>query len=436
MSDLGRPAPSLQHVVPPSPQTRLTAAVAQVLADGGFPALTVARLIAHARVSRATFYQYFADAEECFLTAYRSEGERLTQDVRGAARSADRERELVVVDRLVRFALAEPLTARLLMREGLAAGPHGILERDGLIAQLAACLGREDDRAVCAMRLDLPAAVLIGGVFRFLALRLSDEDAPGLAGEGVQQWAGLFARRHAQLRWSTKLTPPPPRAEPPPLAPKARRAIRSHGSRRQRLIHATAATIREKGYAATTVADIVAVAAVSRRAFYDEFHSKSDAYVASYEHAFREALAASTPAFFSAASWSERVWASALAFTGYFSREPLMAHLGFVECYAVGPAFVRRVHETHLAFTLFLEDGYRQRPEAALLSRECSALTMEAIFETAFQASRWGAGLHMRRMQPLAVYIALAPFIGADEAGEFLAQKLAANAAYKAHPGA
>jgi AcrR family transcriptional regulator len=209
-----------------------------------------------------------------------------------------------------------------------------------------------------------------------------------------------------------------------------------HGTTRDRIIRATAASIREKGYAAVTVADIVATGGVSRRAFYNQFTGKADAYLASYEYGFRQTLAACTPAFFSARAWPERVWEGTHAVTRYFSREPLLAHLGFVECYAAGPAFSGRVHDTQMAFTLFLEDGYRQRPEARQLPRTCSALTMAAVFEAGFQASRWGAALHMLRMQPLAAYIALAPFIGSDGAGEFVAEKLASAPRPKTTPAA
>jgi AcrR family transcriptional regulator len=253
-------------------------------------------------------------------------------------------------------------------------------------------------------------------------MRLQEPASLGEAAGDVECWARTFARNAGDRPWAYELTPPRPRAQPPPPPARAISAQR-RGTLRERLIGATAAAIRENGYAAMTVADIVAAAHVSRRAFYKEFHSKLDAYEASYEHAFRQTLASCTPAFFSARDWPERVWAGAHAFTGYFSREPLLAHLGFVECYAPGPGFASRAHDTQMAFTLFLEDGYRQSPGAARLPRACSALTMACIFEAAFQASRWGAALHMRRMQPLSVYIALAPFTGADRAGRFVAGK-------------
>jgi AcrR family transcriptional regulator len=159
---------------------------------------------------------------------------------------------------------------------------------------------------------------------------------------------------------------------------------------------------------------------VSRRSFYNEFANKSDVVIAAAESAFEQLVEACTPAFFSARSWPERVWQSALAFTGFFTSEPSLAHLGFVDCYSIGRAFVQRAHEMQLAFTLFLEEGYRQRGEGPELPRLCSEMTAAAMMEIGFQASRGPSGQSIRRLQPLAVYIVLTPFVGADDAAEFV----------------
>jgi AcrR family transcriptional regulator len=202
--------------------------------------------------------------------------------------------------------------------------------------------------------------------------------------------------------------------------------LRPVGSPRQRILHATAASVRQKGYRAVTVTDIVSAARISRRSFYNEFPSKADAFIATYERGFEQAIAACAPAFFAERAWPERVWHAAQAFNRFLLREPLIAYLGFVHCYAVGPRFTRRVHDTQLAFTMFLEDGYRQRRESQSLSRACSSLTASAIFEAGFQRLRCGSSLQITQLQPLAVYIALVPLIGRDEAGTFLMAKLSA----------
>jgi AcrR family transcriptional regulator len=405
----------------PGAQQRLLDAVTEVAVRDGYAHLTVERILAAAGVSRATFYQYFCDVEDCFWSAYREHADRLVRDVTAAV-SGSRERELEVLDALVAAAISRPQVARLLMREGLAAGATGLSERDALIARIECAMSGS---AAGPSTLDLPAAILIGGTFGFLSMSLSDGGAVDCLREQVLEWAGAFARRSSQPSWSARLTPAFSRPAARALAPPG--GVRPGGAPRERILRATAATICAKGYREIAVADIVAAAGVSRRGFYNEFSSKDDAFVAAFEHGFQQAIAACTPGFFISAPWPERVWHGAQAFTGFFSRDPLLAYLCCVECYALGPEFARRVHDMQLAFTLFLEDGYRQRPQAQSLSRACSALTATTIFELAFQASARNPSLYLRRLHPLAVYVALVPFIGLEEAGAFVMGNLPAR---------
>src|SRR2546430_485761 len=53
-----------------SQRGRLVEAMAQVVAEKGYPATTVADVVERAGVSRRTFYEQFADKEACFLAAY------------------------------------------------------------------------------------------------------------------------------------------------------------------------------------------------------------------------------------------------------------------------------------------------------------------------------------------------------------------------------
>jgi AcrR family transcriptional regulator len=49
---------------------RLVEAMIGLVAERGYAAVTVADVVASARVSKRTFYQHFADREDCFLAAY------------------------------------------------------------------------------------------------------------------------------------------------------------------------------------------------------------------------------------------------------------------------------------------------------------------------------------------------------------------------------
>jgi len=400
-------------------EARLTEALTSVVARHGYVNLTVERILTHAGVSRATFYQYFSSADDCFLSAYRHHAEQLAGKV-SAAIGVAKDREIAALDAIAEFAIDNPAVARLLARDGLAAGPPGLIERDELIAKLAhAIAGDPRHRST----VDLRPAVLVGGAMRFLVMRLSDGGPLDALACELREWAGAFLAGPSAPCWSEQLTP----VLPEPSSHLALCGGRPHGSVRERIIAGTAIAIRAKGYQAITVTDIVSAAGVSRRRFYDEFPSKAYAFIAAYELAFQRVLATSTPAFFADRDWRERMWHAALAFTGFIAREPLLAYLGFVECYALGPDFEVRVHDTQLAFTLFLEDGQRQCGDPTSLPRAFSALTTATIFEVAFQATRRSPHFDIRRVQPLAVYIALAPVIGPDAAGDFVAGKLASG---------
>src|SRR5712671_6871318 len=54
-------------------------------------------------------------------------------------------------------------------------------------------------------------------------------------------------------------------------------------SQRSRLLDAVAEAVAANGYAATTVADVVALAAVSRRTFYEQFPDLESCFLTAYQ---------------------------------------------------------------------------------------------------------------------------------------------------------
>ena len=49
---------------------RLLEGFAAAVSERGYAATTIAHIVEHARVSKRTFYEHFADKEECFLALY------------------------------------------------------------------------------------------------------------------------------------------------------------------------------------------------------------------------------------------------------------------------------------------------------------------------------------------------------------------------------
>jgi AcrR family transcriptional regulator len=78
------------HHVPGGPRStqreRLLNAMCVIAADEGYAPASVARVIAYAGVSRRTFYEHFADKQDCFVALLALIHQRLAADVRGAVR--------------------------------------------------------------------------------------------------------------------------------------------------------------------------------------------------------------------------------------------------------------------------------------------------------------------------------------------------------------
>src|SRR6267378_3396284 len=54
-----------------SQRERLLPAVTAAVSELGYPAVTIGDIVKRARVSKAAFYDHFADKEDCFLAAMR-----------------------------------------------------------------------------------------------------------------------------------------------------------------------------------------------------------------------------------------------------------------------------------------------------------------------------------------------------------------------------
>ncbi|HET9079744.1 MAG TPA: helix-turn-helix domain-containing protein [Trebonia sp.] len=121
------PAPDVQA----SQRERLLRAAVAVIADKGYPAVTVADIVRHARVSRAAFYLHFRSREECFLAASRRGGRLLYDAVTQAVQAlpADTADEDVLRSGLrafLRFLGDEPAFARVFYIDMPAAGPVAV----------------------------------------------------------------------------------------------------------------------------------------------------------------------------------------------------------------------------------------------------------------------------------------------------------------------
>lgn len=122
---------------------RLIAAMLKAASELGYRATNVQDVIERAGVSRPTFYEHFANKEDCFLAAFDTSAERLKEQVATAfdkGGDAWRDRLRFGMGALLRFAATEPDTARTLIVEARAGSAEAVQRRVELLDALADCL--------------------------------------------------------------------------------------------------------------------------------------------------------------------------------------------------------------------------------------------------------------------------------------------------------
>jgi AcrR family transcriptional regulator len=113
-------------------------------------------------------------------------------------------------------------------------------------------------------------------------------------------------------------------------------------SQRARLLDAVNRAAASKGYWKVTVADIVSLAGVSRRTFYEQFSDKEECFLEAYwtgSIAVIEEIGRAVRASGST-DWQERVRVGFEAYTATLAAEPDLAKTLLVEVLAAGPGAV------------------------------------------------------------------------------------------------
>ncbi len=135
---------------------RLIAGLAEAVAEQGYAGTTIAHIARHAAVSRRTFYEQFANKDECFVAAYEMVMEELRERIaEGFEKAGDWPHAVKAgIAAMLRFLAVEPNLARLSMVEAMVAGPVVVERYDAAIQSFVPYFrtGREG----------LPAEVLEG----------------------------------------------------------------------------------------------------------------------------------------------------------------------------------------------------------------------------------------------------------------------------------
>jgi AcrR family transcriptional regulator len=416
---------------------RLLAGMLLAAVRKGYTGANVAQVIAHAGVSRPTFYEYFADKDDCFLALHREISEQLLQHIGEAVRSERPERAVQAgIRALVLFTDAQPERARFLINETMAGGPRALGQRDRLIEQIEQVV--EQARRLASPESatpDLSTRALLGGICWLLGprLRRNEHDLAGLA-DDLTDWIDSYCSPSRLHRWQTLEPGPMPSPSkytselalrPPPPLPRGRPNLSTAEiarNQRERILFATADVAADKGYTAATIADITTRAAVDRRVFYSHFRDKQDAFIAVHELAFQQTMAVCASAFFSGDTWPERIWEGLRAGAQFDASYPVLAYIGYVEAYAVGSPAIYRVEDSRAAFSIFVQEGCQDPMKSA--SRTVIDAISATIFEIGHHRARQRQAQQLPRLISHAAHLVLTPFLGYTAANDFIDEQL------------
>lgn len=157
---------------------RLIAAMLRAASELGYRQATVQDVIDRAGVSRPTFYEHFANKEDCFLAAFDTTSMRLRDRIDAAAEKGGtnwRDRLRAALEELLHFVSNEPDAARALIVEARAASAEALLRRDGLLDYFAVCIDTlvRAHLTEVANPSEITAAGVVGGIEALLYARLN-----------------------------------------------------------------------------------------------------------------------------------------------------------------------------------------------------------------------------------------------------------------------
>jgi AcrR family transcriptional regulator len=187
-------------------------------------------------------------------------------------------------------------------------------------------------------------------------------------------------------------------------------------SQRSRIHQAMIEVVSERGYPETRVVDVIGVAGVSRKTFYELFDSKEDCFLAAYDVLLGNLLAEATDAFESKSgtSWAERLAAALEALLEHLAKHPDEARFAIVEVLAAGPKALARRDAALRQFTGFLESG---RSETTVdLPGITSIAVAGGVNELLYSEILHGAASRLPSRLPDLMFWVTLPFLGAEGA--------------------
>lgn len=191
--------------------------------------------------------------------------------------------------------------------------------------------------------------------------------------------------------------PPSPAAAPAPRAP-------AHTEHRQRLLDGLAMALADRPFSEVKIGDIVALAHVSRRTFYEQFPSKEDCLLALGERLSDQTLALIAQNYRFDADWVSQLRAVTAAFLASLAAQPAVLKAVYMDLLTLGGrglALRRRMGERFGQFLIAQVEVFRmQEPQKRPLSPALATAIIGGVNELILQAIERGEAHRLGELTP------------------------------------
>jgi AcrR family transcriptional regulator len=195
----------------------------------------------------------------------------------------------------------------------------------------------------------------------------------------------------------------------PRRLPRGRHALAPEDvvrDQRERLLAAVPGVVAERGYEATSVADIVKAAAVSRNAFYKNFSDKHECFATAHEQGHGRLFDLLTRACDAGETVEERVELALAAALDALAADPDTARLLFVEAPSAGEEIALRYHEWLQRYGTLLRSATAEMESVAGPAAEVDEVIVGGIASRVASEVLRGRGAKLRELTaPFAEYV-------------------------------
>jgi TetR/AcrR family transcriptional regulator len=407
-------------------RARIHGAMVEAVARGGYEGTSVKQVIGLAGVSRRSFYEQFANKQECFLITFDLLARRELEHAKRAYLDAGgplQERALAAFRQFAQTIEEDRNAIVLVALEAQRAGPAGVLRLRKATTACERMLARGFAESPGTTSLPLPIVRgIVGGLHGITSsfLRRSSADGTGLA-EEMLRWTLLFQTPGAQ-DMSERMAAG--------VAARMREISSAYGHRlggaedasrdeRTRLLQGILRLVTRDDYRALSAPQIADEANLSIDVFCEQFADKQDCFLSALDMIGDDLLAIAADPDLVSSDWARAVRRVLAQLMRYLADHPLKARTIAQETFFAGNEAMERTVELSQSIATLLTEGAPAEADG----RYTTDAVAGAIWHTIRCQVAGGRIELLPALSDHLAYVVLAPYIGAEDAVEVVTEE-------------